>query len=53
MYEHSTIDAMGSMVNNAKFKEGYNDFANGKKTDKSYLWEALSAVSQDIGQTLY
>ena len=52
-YEFSTIDIMGSMVNNAKFKQGYDDLVQGKTTEKSYVWEALSAVSQDLGQTLY
>ena len=44
---------MGSMVNNVKFRAGYDDLAAGKKTEKSYIWEALSAVSEDLGQTLY
>jgi hypothetical protein len=41
----STIDTMGSLVNNTKFKRGYDEFALGKKTEKSYIWEALSAVA--------
>jgi len=49
----STIDTMGSMINNAKFKRGYDEFVLGKKTEKSYIWEALSAVAQQFGQTLY
>ena len=49
----STIDALGSFVNNAKFRKGYDDFSQGKVTQQSYLWEALSAVSQNLGQTLF
>lgn len=49
----STIDTMGSMVNNTKFKRGYDEFVLGKKTERSYIWEAMSAVAQQFGQTLY
>lgn len=28
----STVDALGSFVNNAEFRKGYDDFSIGKKT---------------------
>ena len=51
--DFSTIDTIGSLVNNENFKQGYNDLVQSKKTERSYIWEALSAVSQDLGQSLY
>ena len=51
--EFSTVDIMGSLVNNEKFKAGYIDMTQEKLTERSYIWNALSAVSQDLGQALY
>ena len=48
----TVVDTMGSMVNNAGFKSGYDDFANGyprSTSDKAYIWKALSAVADNIG----
>ena len=36
---------MGSLVNNEKFKAGYIDMTQEKLTERSYIWNALSAVS--------
>ena len=49
----STIGTMGSLVNNQKFKSGYDDFAQRKNTQKSYIWQSLSAISEELGQSLY
>ena len=52
-YGYSTVDTMGSLVGNRKFREGYDDFTNGIHSSQSYIWEALSAISQNLGQELY
>ena len=44
---------MGNLVVNKKYKRGYDEFADGKLTEKSYLWRALSAITQDISETIY
>ena len=42
---YSTINTIGDLVVNEKFKVGYNEFATGQHTKSSYIWEALSAIS--------
>ena len=51
--DFSAVDVMGSLVNNNKFKKGYDDFRNGQRTPKSYIWHALSAVANDVGEKLF
>jgi hypothetical protein len=44
---------MGNLVNNKKFDAGYVDMQNGKHNDKTFLWEALSAMSEKLGKDLF
>lgn len=53
IFDYSTVDTMGSLVGNRKFREGYDDFSSGIHSNQSYIWEALSAISQNLGQELY
>lgn len=44
---------MGSLVGNREFKKGYCEFACGNTTSQSYIWQALSAASQSLGEEVY
>ena len=44
--DFSTVGTIGSLINNANFKQGYDEFALGQTTERSYIWKALSAVSE-------
>lgn len=49
----SFIETAGNAVTNQQFNSGRTSLANGQTTDMTYLWVALSAASQDIGETIY
>lgn len=49
----STTETMASLAVNSKFKQGYEDLQLGHLTDKAYIWKALSAVSEELGQSLF
>lgn len=49
----SFTGTVASLVNNKEYASGYLDLLNGKKTDKSYFWEALSAVGEEVGSVIY
>jgi len=49
----SFIDALGSFVTNAKFKRGYDQFAAGRTNEKTFIWDALSAIGSDYAETVY
>lgn len=49
----SFTDTFASLVNNEEFKEGYVELKKGYNNDKTYIWEMLSAVSEDVGETIF
>ena len=49
----STTEKLGSFINNRKFSDGYVRYLNGEDDTKSYLWEALSAIGDDLGDAVY
>ena len=51
--EFKFSDILGSLINNRRFSEGYNRFAEGQKDDSTYVWECLSAIGQEVGTTLH
>ena len=51
--DYSAVDTMGSLVGNREFGRGYCEFACGQTTSKSYIWQALSAASQSLGEEVY
>lgn len=44
---------LGSFINNKRFSEGYVQFGNGEQNTKTYVWEALSAIGDDLGKVVY
>lgn len=40
-------------MNNAKFKDGYAEFLSGIASSRSYIWSALSGVSEQLGESLF
>ena len=51
--DYSTTNTLASFINNKEFIQGFVDYVNGKKNSQSYIWYCLSAVSEDIGETVY
>jgi len=51
--DFSFTDTAASLVNNKEYRSGYQDLIDGKHNDKTYFWEALSAVGDELGETLY
>lgn len=51
--DFSFTDTAASLVNNKEYRSGYQDLIDGRHNDKTYFWEALSAVGDELGETLY
>lgn len=51
--DFSFVDTLSQAVTNKEFLIGKLQLDANEKTPYSYLWEVLSAVGQDIGETLY
>ena len=51
--DFSFVKTIGSFINNREFSNGFVEFLNGKQTEKSYIWNCLSAIGDEIGDTLY
>ena len=51
--DFSFVDTLSQAVTNKEFLMGKLQLDANEKTSYSYLWEVLSAVGQDIGETLY
>lgn len=49
----SATEALGGLVNNREFARGFVDYVNGRQTSQAYVWRCLSAVGEDIGETLF
>jgi len=56
--EFSVVKEVLNEVNNSEFKKGAEDFYKTimygtPDTKQSYIWSALSAVADDVGEVLY
>lgn len=51
--DFSFIDTLSQAVTNKQFLEGKLQLDSGEKSSYTYIWEALSAIGQDVGETLY
>lgn len=51
--DFSFVDVLGNSVANSRFKNGYSQLKQNYRNDTTYLWEALSAIGTDIGETIY
>lgn len=47
------IEALGSFINNVKFKRGFDESQLGKDTKDSYIWKALSCMGEEYGEVVY
>ena len=46
-------DILGEFINNIQYKYGYNEHKLGHKNQYAYLWNTLSAISEDYAETIY
>lgn len=47
------VEALGSFINNVKFKHGFDESRLGKDTKDSYIWKALSCMGEEYGEVVY
>lgn len=47
------VEALGSFINNMKFKQGFNESQVGKDTKDAYIWKALSCMGEEYGEIIY
>ena len=58
-YDFSAVKEVLNEVNNNEFKDGESDFYSlvegylSADTSKSYIWTALSAVADDVMESIY
>jgi hypothetical protein len=43
----------GNLIGNRQYKEDFNKFNSGCICNESYLWNAISAISDETGKVLY
>ena len=51
--DFSFVNTYGTMIQNRQYSAGFKKFAAGKDTRDAFLYKALSAVSDEIGNVLY
>lgn len=51
--DFSFVDTAASLANNRGFLEGYRHFKLGQEDNKSYVWEALSAIGNSTAEVIY
>lgn len=44
---------LGNFIGNRGFSEGFDQFQLGQDTSKSFMWQVLSSIGQDIGSTVF
>ena len=49
----SFTDTVASLVNNRQWRAGHDLLKSGEQNDKTYFWECLSAVGEEIGEVIY
>lgn len=47
------LETIGGLISNEKFKSGLSDLKVGYNTKNTYIWEVLSAINNDISETIY
>ena len=50
--EFNFVRLLGGLVNNRRFASGYLDLQEGLRNQRTYAWECLSAIGQDVGGAL-
>ena len=51
--DFSFVNTYGSMIQNRPYSKGFKKFSVGKDTRDAFLYKALSAVTDEIGNVLY
>lgn len=49
----SFIDTVVELAVNKEFTKGYNELLFGKNNENTYIWSALSAIGQDVSETIF
>lgn len=51
--DFSLINTVAEMANNVEFTKGYSQLIQGNNNENTYIWNALSAIGQDVSDTIY
>lgn len=51
--DFSLINTVAEMANNVEFTKGYSQLIQGNNNENTYIWNALSAIGQDVSKTIY
>lgn len=49
----SFVKTLGSFINNREFSQGFIKFLQNRNTADAYVWKCLSAIGDDLGDTVY
>ena len=49
----SFTESAADLAINREFTKGYGELLDGKHNENTFIWEALSAIGNDIGSTIY
>ena len=49
----SFTEVVADLATNKEFTKGYNELVNNTINENSYIWYALSAIGQDVSNTIY
>src|SRR5574344_1722914 len=49
----SFLSVLADHVGNNKFKTGYSNILDKKSNDKTFIWEVLSSIGEDVSDTVY
>lgn len=51
--EYSFVDILASFINNREFSNGYIQSKADVDSKQAYIWRALSAIGQEVGEVTY
>lgn len=49
----SLVDSIGSFINNRQFRYGFDKFKSGVTDADSYIWDAVSAIGENVADAIY
>lgn len=51
--EHSFVKTYGGMIGNRPYDHGYREFVYGQDTRDAFIYKALSAIGNEVGDTVF
>lgn len=51
--DFSLVDTLGGYIVNREYSQGYLEFKSGLQNKNTYIWQTISALGNDMAQTVY